>query len=68
LEQHRNHLEKMVRKRTDELQRMVNTMAGRELRMAELKKVIEKLHTQMKEAGLTPMTDDPLKETGKDYT
>ena len=68
LEQHRNNLESLVRKRTDELQVMVNAMAGREIRMAELKKVIETLRTQMEEAGLTPVADDPLKETGKDYT
>ncbi|MFH2218397.1 MAG: hypothetical protein ABII68_01900 [Pseudomonadota bacterium] len=62
LEQHRNHLEKMVRKRTNELTAMVNAMAGHELRMADLKKVIVKLRTQMEEAGMTPVANDPLKE------
>ena len=52
----------MVRERTDELQTMVNAMAGREIRMAELKKVIEKLHAQLEETGLTPVADDPLLE------
>ena len=62
LENHWNHLEEMVRERTDELQTMVNAMAGREIRMAELKKVIEKLHAQLEETGLTPVADDPLLE------
>ena len=57
-----------LKKRTDELQTMVNAMAGREVRMGELKKVIEKLRAQLEEAGLTPVADDPLKEVGKDYT
>jgi len=68
LEHHRKHLEEMVRERTDKLQKIVNLMAGRELRMAELKKVIEKLRTQMEESGMTPVADDPLKEDNKNYT
>ncbi len=68
LEQHRMHLEKRIRERTDELQTMVNLMAGREIRMAELKKVIKKLHTQIESEGLTPVANDPLKEAGRDYT
>jgi CheY-like chemotaxis protein/GAF domain-containing protein len=70
IEARRTHaeLEGLVRKRTDELQKIVNLMAGREIRMAELKKVIKKLHVQLEEAGMTPVADDPLKETGKDYT
>ena len=62
LEKHREHLEEMVRKRTDELQTIVNSMAGREVRMAELKEAIRKLRAQLEEAGLTPAADDPLKE------
>jgi PAS domain S-box-containing protein len=65
LAKHRNHLEEMVRKRTDELQKMVNLMAGREVRMAELKETIKKLRTQLEEAGMTPVADDPLKEMGR---
>jgi hypothetical protein len=44
---------------------MVNLMAGREVRMAELKKVIEKLRAQLEEAEMTPVADDPLKEGGR---
>ena len=47
---------------------MVNAMADCEIRMVELKKVIEKLHAQIESEGLTPMADNPLKEAGKDYT
>ncbi len=57
-----------LKKRTDELQILIDTIPGREVRMAELKKVIEKLRAQLKEAGMEPVADDPLKETGKDYT
>jgi septal ring factor EnvC (AmiA/AmiB activator) len=62
LEKHREHLEELVKARTAELQSIVNSMAGREVRMADLKKVIKKLRTQLEEAGLTPVADDPLKE------
>jgi hypothetical protein len=55
----------MVREHTGELQKMVNLMAGREARMAELKKVIEKLRAQLESAGMTPVADDPLKEMGR---
>lgn len=57
-----------LKKRTDELQAMVNLMAGREVRMAELKKMIKKLRSQLEEAGMKPVADDPLKEAGYDYT
>jgi hypothetical protein len=57
-----------LKKRTDELQTMVNSMAGREIRMVELKKVIEKLRAQLEETGLTPVADDPLKEVAKENT
>ena len=33
------------------------------MRMVELKKVIKKLCAQLEEAGLTPMADDPLRES-----
>ncbi len=55
-------LEDRVAKRTHDLNIMVNAMAGREVRMAELKKVIKKLRTQLKKAGLEPIADDPLLE------
>ena len=57
-----------LKKRTDELQTMINAMSGRELRMAELKKVIETLRAQIESEGLTPVADDPLKEVGKEST
>jgi transcriptional regulator with GAF, ATPase, and Fis domain len=66
LAKHREHLEGLVRERTDELQKMVNLMAGREVRMAELKETIQKLRTQIESAGLTPVADDPLKEAGSE--
>ncbi len=55
-------LEDRVAKRTHDLNIMVNAMAGREVRMAELKKVIKKLRTQLQKAGLEPIADDPLLE------
>jgi CheY-like chemotaxis protein len=60
LRRYRDHLEEMVDQRTGELREMVNVMAGRELRMAELKDVIGELRAQLKEAGLVPVADDPL--------
>ena len=58
----------MVQERTEKFRTVINSMAGREVRMVELKKVIKKLRAQLEEAGLTPVADDPLKEVGKDYT
>ena len=60
LRKHREHLEELVAERTAELRRMVNLMAGREVRMAELKDVIRQLRAQLEEAGLAPVADDPL--------
>jgi PAS domain S-box-containing protein len=60
LQQAHDGLEQRVAERTAELRKMVNLMAGREVRMAELKKVIRKLRAQLEEAGLTPAADDPL--------
>jgi PAS domain S-box-containing protein len=57
-----DELEQRVQKRTTELQTIVNAMAGREVRMVELKETIRKLHTQIESAGLTPVADDPLLE------
>lgn len=62
LEKHRDHLEELVQKRTAELQKTINLMAGREVRMAELKEAIGKLRVQVESAGMTPVADDPLKE------
>ena len=53
-------LEQRVAERTAELRELVNMMAGREVRMAELKDVIKKLRDQLDAAGLEPVADDPL--------
>jgi hypothetical protein len=50
----------MVEERTADLKKLVNAMAGREVRMAELKGVIRELRAQLEEAGLEPVADDPL--------
>jgi len=60
LQEHREHLEEMVEERTAELRKTVNLMAGREVRMAELKDVIRELRAQLEETGLEPVADDPL--------
>jgi len=52
--------EEEVKKRSADLRKVINAMAGREVRMAELKGVIRKLRAQLEEAGLTPVVDDPL--------
>ncbi len=52
--------EEELRKHAAEQKRMVNLMAGREVRMAELKGVIRKLRAQLEEAGLEPAANDPL--------
>jgi PAS domain S-box-containing protein len=61
LEKHREHLEEQVEERTEKLRKTINLMAGRENRMAELKRAVRKLRTQLEEAGMTPVADDPLK-------
>ncbi len=55
-------LEEKVRRRTAELQKLVDLMAGREIRMAELKEVIRVLRKQLMDAGLEPAAGDPLSE------
>jgi hypothetical protein len=50
----------MVEERTADLRKVINAMAGREVRMAELKDAIRKLRAQLKTAGLEPVADDPL--------
>jgi len=66
LAKHREHLEELIKERTAELQKTINFMAGREVRMSELKEAIRKLRAQLEEAGMTPVADDPLKEMGKE--
>jgi len=53
-------LEKRVEERTENLNTIVNAMAGREVRMAELKTVIHKLRKQIIDAGMTPVANDPI--------
>jgi PAS domain S-box-containing protein len=62
LANHHAGLEKEVRERTREQRLLVNAMAGRENRMAELKGVIKKLRTQLEEAGMTPVADDSMED------
>lgn len=49
-----------AKQRSESLLIMVDAMAGREIRMAELKEVIQKLRTQLKDAGMKPVANDPL--------
>lgn len=63
LRQQSQDLDKRVAERTAELQRLVNVMVGRELRMKELKDVIRRLKQQLRAAGLEPVADDPLGTT-----
>lgn len=60
LRKYREHLEELVAQRTADLRKIVNAMAGREVRMAELKEVIRQLRTQLKGSGLEPVSNDPL--------
>lgn len=64
LQAYRDHLEQLVEERTAELRKMVGLMAGREIRMAELKDAIAQLRAQLEEAGLEPVADDPLLGSG----
>ena len=49
-----------LREQAAKLGELVGLMAGREVRMAELKKAIRQLRTQLEVAGLEPVADDPL--------
>ena len=62
IQRHADGLEVRVADRTSELRTMVNAMAGREVRMADLKETIKKLRRQIESEGLTPIADDPLNE------
>ena len=63
IKQHRDHLEEIVAERTESLQFLVNSMAGREVRMAELKATIKKLRQQLIAEGFEPVADDPMNVT-----
>ncbi|RME46648.1 MAG: PAS domain S-box protein [Chloroflexi bacterium] len=56
----RKRLQDEVERQLEEQRRLVQLMAGREVRMAELKDIIRQLRAQLLEAGLTPIADDPL--------
>lgn len=60
IQQHAHDLDQRVAERTSELQRFINVMAGREIRMAELKQVVRALRRHLLDAGLQPVADDPL--------
>jgi PAS domain S-box-containing protein len=55
-------LESRIDERTRELSQMVDHMAGREMRMADLKKVIQTLREQLLENNIEPAAQDPLKD------
>ncbi len=61
LEVYGKNQEEIVEKKTSDLRKTINLMAGREVRMLELKKVIKLLQSQIKEMGMVPVADDPIK-------
>lgn len=62
LSSHADTLESKIKERTKELTKMVDHMAGREIRMAELKEVIDKLQQQLLDNDIQPAVKDPLKD------
>ena len=62
VQRYAHELEQRVQERTAELQEIVNLMAGREVRMAELKETIQVLRTQLHQEGIEPAANDPLLE------
>lgn len=68
LEKHRHHLEKLVFDRTEDIRSTITLMAGREMRMVELKEYIAVLRAQLQDAGLTPAADDLQKFDSPDIT
>lgn len=59
---HADSLESNIKNRTKELTKMVDHMTGREIRMAELKDVINKLQKQLMDHDIEPAVQDPLKD------
>lgn len=57
-------MEEMVEKKTAAMQKIVDLMSGREVRMMELKKAIRLLRSQIEELGMVPVADDPIKGKG----
>ncbi|MDF7801754.1 PAS domain S-box protein [Pontiellaceae bacterium B1224] len=65
LRKSRDELELRVEERTKELRTIVNAMAGRENRMAELKGVIQTLRTQLDQAGIA--AHDSIEQEDPDH-
>lgn len=57
---YRESLEALVEEKTRDLQRTVNLMAGREIRMKELKEIIRELQQRLKDAGLSEDIDEEI--------
>ena len=57
LKQYQGQLEERIDERTHELRAIVNAMAGRENRMAELKEIIDALKAQLSQAGVEPQDE-----------
>ena len=53
-------LENKVEQQSNDLDIVMGSTVAREVRMAELKKVIRQLRAQLLAAGMTPAADDPL--------
>ena len=62
LQKSHDELEERVEERTRNLKILVNSMAGRENRMADLKEVIRRLRSQIERAGMEPVANDPYLE------
>jgi PAS domain S-box-containing protein len=60
--QYAETLESRIRNRTKELTKMVEHMTGREIRMIELKEVIQGLRQQLIDHDIEPEVQDPLKK------
>ena len=60
LQNYKDHLEDLVKERTEKLNKLVNMMTGREIRMAELKEAVKILRKQLMDTGIEPAADDPL--------
>jgi len=59
---HADSLESKIKDRTKELTKMVDHMAGREIRMTDLKDVIDQLLKQLIDHNIDPAVQDPLKD------
>ena len=61
LKGYKDQLEEKVRERTTELRQIVDAMAGREIRMAELKEKIAELNAQLEKESLKAKRQQPGK-------